>query len=268
MTAASRGRAWSTACRRWARSTSSARTRSSPACCSRAPSARSTRRPTTARTGCPCDRTCRRRRSATWSFTRTTSWSARTAGRSGSSTTSRRCANSPRPLERSVRTCTGRLGQRACGGTCSRIRRFHPRSLPARTRPTAPRSTTTCRGRPARSRSRSSIAAAASYAASRTDEPEDVIDPGTLPYPTYWFRPPQRIATGAGHHRIVWDLRHPPPRGAARSFSIAAVVRNTPSGPVGPYVHPGRYRVRLTGGDRQRGQPDCGKPGVTRSAFW
>jgi len=77
-------------------------------------------------------------------------------------------------------------------------------------------------------------------------EPEDVIDPGTLPYPTYWFRPPQRIATGAGHHRIVWDLRYPPPRGAARSFSIAAVVRNTPVGPAGPYVHPGRYRVRLT----------------------
>jgi hypothetical protein len=80
-------------------------------------------------------------------------------------------------------------------------------------------------------------------------EPEDVIDPGTLPYPTYWFRPPQRIATGAGHHRIVWDLRYPPPRGAERSFSIAAVVRNTPGGPVGPYVHPGRYRVRLTADD-------------------
>jgi len=77
-------------------------------------------------------------------------------------------------------------------------------------------------------------------------EPEDVIDPGTLPYPAYWFRPPQPVAAGAGHHRIVWDLRYPPPRGAARSFSIAAVVRNTPGGPVGPYVHPGRYRVRLT----------------------
>ena len=74
----------------------------------------------------------------------------------------------------------------------------------------------------------------------------EVIDASKLPYPTYWFRPPQRIATGAGHHRIVWDLRYPPPPGTERSFSIAAIVGNTPSGPVGPYVQPGRYRVRLT----------------------
>ncbi len=75
---------------------------------------------------------------------------------------------------------------------------------------------------------------------------DEAIDPGRLPYPTYWFRPPQRIATTAGHHRIVWDLRYPPPPGTVRSFSIAAIYRNTPSGPVGPYVHPGKYRVRLT----------------------
>jgi hypothetical protein len=74
----------------------------------------------------------------------------------------------------------------------------------------------------------------------------EVIDPGTLPYPTYWFRPPQRVATGAGHHRVVWDLRYPAPPGTARSFAIAAIYRNTPSGPVGPFVPPGRYRVRLT----------------------
>ena len=74
----------------------------------------------------------------------------------------------------------------------------------------------------------------------------EAIDASRLPYPTYWFRPPQRIATEAGHHRMAWDLRYPPPPGAERSFSIAAIYRNTPSGPVGPYVHPGRYRVRLT----------------------
>jgi hypothetical protein len=74
----------------------------------------------------------------------------------------------------------------------------------------------------------------------------DVIDASALPYPTYWFRPPQRIAMEAGHHRMVWDLRYAPPPGTRRSYSIAAIFRNTPSGPVGPYVHPGRYRVRLT----------------------
>ena len=75
---------------------------------------------------------------------------------------------------------------------------------------------------------------------------EEEIDASTLPYPAYWFRPAQRIATSAGHHRVVWDLRYPPPAGTERSYSIAAIVRNTPSGPVGPFVHPGRYRVRLT----------------------
>ena len=72
------------------------------------------------------------------------------------------------------------------------------------------------------------------------------IDPGRLPYPTYWFRPPQRVPTEPGHHRVAWDLRYTPPRGATREFSIAAIYRNTPSGPNGPFVHPGRYTVRLT----------------------
>ena len=75
---------------------------------------------------------------------------------------------------------------------------------------------------------------------------EEAIDAAELPYPTYWFRPLQQVSTAAGHHRIVWDLRYAPPPGAERSYSIAAIYRNTPSGPVGPYVHPGRYRVRLT----------------------
>ena len=77
-------------------------------------------------------------------------------------------------------------------------------------------------------------------------EPPEGIDPSTLPYPTYWFRAPQEVSTAPGHHRLAWDLRYPPPRGSAREFSIAATYRNTPSGPVGPYVHPGRHTVRLT----------------------
>ncbi len=72
------------------------------------------------------------------------------------------------------------------------------------------------------------------------------IDPATLPYPSYWFRPDQTVSTAPGHHRVVWDLRHAPPPGAQRGYAIAAVHRNTPSGPNGPFVHPGRYTVRLT----------------------
>jgi hypothetical protein len=59
-------------------------------------------------------------------------------------------------------------------------------------------------------------------------------------------RPPQALSIERGHHRFAWDLRYPPPKGAQRELSIAAVHRNTPIGPVGPFVHPGRYTVRLT----------------------
>lgn len=72
------------------------------------------------------------------------------------------------------------------------------------------------------------------------------IDSTALPHPTYWIRPQQQLSTKAGHHRFVWDLRHEPPRGADRDFSIAAVYKNTPSEPLGPFAHPGTYTVRLT----------------------
>jgi photosystem II stability/assembly factor-like uncharacterized protein len=74
----------------------------------------------------------------------------------------------------------------------------------------------------------------------------EVIDTTAIPHPTYWIRPPQNLSTSSGHHRFVWDLRHEPPPGSEREFAIAAVYHNTPSAPVGPFVHPGRYTVRLT----------------------
>jgi len=80
---------------------------------------------------------------------------------------------------------------------------------------------------------------------SSDDEPE-VLDATTLPHPTYWIRPAQTPGTDPGHHRLVWDLRYPPPEGISRGYDIAAVHRNTPSDPVGPFVHPGSYTVRLT----------------------
>ncbi len=78
----------------------------------------------------------------------------------------------------------------------------------------------------------------------------EVVDPDTLAHPTYWMRPSQPLSSAPGHHRFIWDLRYTPPSGARRSFSIAAVRGRTPSGPLGPFVHPGDYTVRLTvGGD-------------------
>ena len=79
---------------------------------------------------------------------------------------------------------------------------------------------------------------------SSKDQPEP-IDTLSIAHPTYWIRPNQSISTQSGHHRIVWDLRHDPPKGADRQFAIAAVYHNTPSGPVGPYFLPDKYKIRL-----------------------
>ncbi len=80
---------------------------------------------------------------------------------------------------------------------------------------------------------------------SSKDTPE-VLDSALIGHPTYWIRPHQAVSLTPGHHRINWDLRYPDPKGADRGFAISAIYRNTPSGPQGPYVHPGLFVVRLT----------------------
>jgi len=76
------------------------------------------------------------------------------------------------------------------------------------------------------------------------------LDSTRIGHPTYWIRKNKGVQILPGHHRFYWDLRHEDPRGADRGFAIAAVLGNTPSGPVGPYVHPGKYTVRLTADDK------------------
>lgn len=71
------------------------------------------------------------------------------------------------------------------------------------------------------------------------------LDTNTLGYPTYWFRPTQKLQTAKGSHRFVWDVRYAPPKGTQRGYAIAAVYKNTPAGPDGPFVHPGSYKVKL-----------------------
>ena len=46
--------------------------------------------------------------------------------------------------------------------------------------------------------------------------------------------------------RTVWDLRFPPPRTKRHEYPISAIPGDTPSEPLGPYVLPGAYTVRLT----------------------
>ena len=78
---------------------------------------------------------------------------------------------------------------------------------------------------------------------------EDILqlpDTTKLAHPTYWIRPLAKPSAKKGHQRFVWNLRYADPQGADRSYAIAAVLKNTPDGPVGPFVAPGNYTVRLT----------------------
>ncbi len=84
---------------------------------------------------------------------------------------------------------------------------------------------------------------------SSADRPEPVDEKELIIAPE-WVRPPQRLGTGAGMHRFVWDLHYPPPEAAERSYPLAAVYHDTPALPQGPWVLPGEYVVKLTAGGR------------------
>jgi photosystem II stability/assembly factor-like uncharacterized protein len=89
----------------------------------------------------------------------------------------------------------------------------------------------------------------------RSDDPPESLRTDVY-FDKAWLRPPVRLASGAGMHRFVWDLRYPRP--AARSFrnSIAAVLAaGTPAQPLGPFVLPGRYTVTLTVGGVSKSHP-------------
>jgi photosystem II stability/assembly factor-like uncharacterized protein len=79
---------------------------------------------------------------------------------------------------------------------------------------------------------------------SSADKPEVVVE-RNLEIPTYWIRPPQILSAEAGGHRFVWDLHFTPPPGPRR-YPMTALLHDTPSEPMGPWVLPGDYMVRLT----------------------
>lgn len=79
---------------------------------------------------------------------------------------------------------------------------------------------------------------------SSLDAPES-IDSTNLRHPVYWIRPQQLLSNRQGHNRFIWNLKYPSPRGSNRAFAIAAVYKDTPSGPDGPFVHPGEYKIKL-----------------------
>jgi photosystem II stability/assembly factor-like uncharacterized protein len=76
-----------------------------------------------------------------------------------------------------------------------------------------------------------------------------------LNVPTYWLRPPQRVASNAGTHRFVWDLHYAPPKVLGHDYPISAIYGDTPRYPLGPAVLPGEYTVRLSVNGRSYSQP-------------
>ncbi|MGD0484851.1 MAG: glycoside hydrolase [Gemmatimonadales bacterium] len=87
-----------------------------------------------------------------------------------------------------------------------------------------------------------------------SDDAPEPVDSGAN-IPLWWVRPSQRLGTGAGMHRFVWDLRYPVPPALRFGYPIAAVIHNTPREPRGPWALPGEYRVRLTVNGQRLEQP-------------
>jgi len=85
------------------------------------------------------------------------------------------------------------------------------------------------------------------------DRTEPVTDDGNVP--RWWIRPARRPSSDAGLHRFVWDLHWPAPVALEGGYSIAAVPRDTPKEPRGPWALPGQYTVRLTAAGRSLTRP-------------
>jgi photosystem II stability/assembly factor-like uncharacterized protein len=75
------------------------------------------------------------------------------------------------------------------------------------------------------------------------------------PIPMYWVRPTQILSTEAGMHRFVWNLHYAPPDALEWEFPISAIVHNTPLVPLGAWVLPGSYTVKLTANGKSHTQP-------------
>jgi photosystem II stability/assembly factor-like uncharacterized protein len=75
------------------------------------------------------------------------------------------------------------------------------------------------------------------------------------PIPMYWVRPTQILSPEAGMHRFIWDLHYVPPKALEYEFPISAIIHDTPLHPLGAWVLPGSYSVRLTVGGQSYVQP-------------
>jgi photosystem II stability/assembly factor-like uncharacterized protein len=79
--------------------------------------------------------------------------------------------------------------------------------------------------------------------ASDAGEPQQTVE---RYFAASWLKPAMTVGSDAGMHRVVWNLRYPPPRTTEYEYSIAtawgAGVETTPAGVL---AAPGNYRVVL-----------------------
>jgi len=66
-----------------------------------------------------------------------------------------------------------------------------------------------------------------------------------LNVPLYWIQPPQILSAKAGEHRFIWNLRTLSPGSVFHDYPISAIPHNTPRYPLGAFVVPGTYSVKL-----------------------
>lgn len=85
-------------------------------------------------------------------------------------------------------------------------------------------------------------------------DPVPTPDPA-LAIPSYWVRPPQKLASEPGLHRFLWDMHYAPVPGIQPQYPIAAVARNTAPEATSPWAMPGKYTVVLTVGGKSHEQP-------------
>ena len=94
-----------------------------------------------------------------------------------------------------------------------------------------------------------------------SDDPVAAIpEPPNAPVPTYWYRPPQTLATAAGHAPVPVGRALPAAAGRRRGggrggLPITAIPFNTAMAPGTPWVSPGTYTVKLTVDGKSYTQP-------------
>ncbi len=102
--------------------------------------------------------------------------------------------------------------------------------------------------------------------------PESVRRPEKWPtIADYWMANPEPLPTHIGMNRLTWDLRFSPPPSVGHSYPMSAIPHETPAGPEGPLVVPGKYVVKLTVDGQSYTQPVTVRPdpreNVPASAF-